>query len=296
MSSPEPKLLKYILANSADLTDRGLPDRFELLHTSDEGHTRLGVYRLADYKDEQSEVLAQEMWDAAEADADTRGVGMMQRYAVVTFRGVDDHDNESQLAFNMQGRSTALRNWPKDSDSPTAKGLQAQQMRHNENMMQMLVQSTEASTSRLVQENQRLRARCEYLETKFTEMVETYQSLADRSHERKMDEKREEARSERHEQMMGVVMSTSQLFAAKFLGGASPIANSLPAAAARDLSISNFMQQLSEEEIKAVMANLRPANQQTLLHIYMSYKEDAEKQAQAKADKAKAKNGAESRP
>lgn len=268
-----------------DITEDGGPHRFELFHTDEEGATRLNIYRMESFADAEPGDLAQEIWDTAESDADTRGIGMHQRYSIVLFRNEDDREHEAQCAFNMRGSSRALDNFSgADSEKATAKGFQAQQMRHTEILMKQLLEQSEATSGRLMRENEKLRQRVEFLENKFGSMLEMQQDLMDRSHQRKLEEAKQDAAARRHEELMAAALSMSKLLAAKYMGGAGGIVKNLPASAARDGAIGNLLGNLDHEEMNRVINSLRPENQAVLLQLYNSYREDYEKQEQQKPE------------
>lgn len=278
MSAVDSSLLKFVVQQCSDLTDQGLPHRLELFHANEEGASRLNVYRLEAYADGEPEDLAQEVWECAENDAATRGIGMNQRYTLLMFRNEPDRENECQTSFNLRGRGSTAQLFAGDTDGATPKGLQAQQMRHSETLMQMLVQQAEMTHQRLLTENQRLRVRNEMLEKRFLDMAEAQQDLLDRSHERKLEEARETAKAQRHEQMMGTLLSVGQLFGAKLLAGDGPggtlIAGNMPAEAARSKAIGTLLANLSQEEAAKVISSLKPDNQLALIELYKTFKED----------------------
>lgn len=269
---------EWITRYTADLTAEGTPHRFELWHATEEGGVRLETMVLADYEEGTDPAdLAQELWDTSEKDAGSRTVGMVQRYVIMVFRNQGDTENEAQLAFNLQGRSTVGNVLGGDTDRPNDKGLLGQLMRHTEALQQMLNQQTEISMGRTGRELDRSRQRVEFLETKLGEMHDLREELLDRQHERELDRAREEARARRHEEMMTLVMSLGQLAAAKFLGPAgAAVAGNMPAQAARDGAIAKLLANMTQEEVAGVLGALRPNNQSNLLALYASYKEDFE--------------------
>lgn len=280
MSLVNSDILKFVLKHKNDLTSLGLPHRFELFHASEDGASRLNVFRMEVYETSESEDLAQEIWDCAEADAKTRTVGMNQRYALLMFRQEEDREHEAQLAFNIRGMSNSEYSFAGNSDKASPQGLQAQQMRHNEHLISMMTQQTEVTHGRLVRECDRMRARCEHLENKFSEMLNIREALEDKSHERKLEMQREMVKASRQEQVSNLFMTMAPLLAAKFLGGGGAIAGNLPAQASRDTAIGSLLGSLSADEMGKILGALTPENQQSLMQIYASYKEDFDQKEQ----------------
>ena len=283
MGAVDSNVTKYVTTQCSDLTEDGLPHRLELYHTGDEGRERLGVYKLSDYDDgpEPTEI-AQEIWDSAEANANTLTIGAAQRFIVATFRKEEDREQESAHAFVIRGRTNALGGLTGDSDSSSPKGLLGQLMRHNEHHHTLAMQHMVESSNALRRDNERLRTRVEHLESKLAETYEARESLMDRSHARKLEEAKEQARAQRHEQMMGMLTSMGPLLLSKFLAGSAPTLANPNAAAARDQSIMGFISSLDQSEVEAIFNALSVEKKGVLLQLLSSYKEDYEKQESLK--------------
>lgn len=285
MGAVDTSVTKYVTTQCADLTTQGLPHRFELYHTGDEGRERLGVYKLSDYEEElEPTEIAQEMWDSAEANANTLTIGAAQRFIIATFRNEEDREQESFHPFIVRGRTNALGGLTGDSDSSSPKGLLGQLMRHNEHHHTLAMQHMVESSNALRRDNERLRTRVEHLEGKLAEGYQAREELMDRSHTRKLEEAKELAKAQRHEQLMGIVMSMAPLLASKFLAGGAPILANSNASAARDQSIMGFISSLESEEVEAIFNALSVEKKGVLIQLLSSYKEDYEKQESQKPE------------
>ena len=133
--------------------------------------------------------LAQEIQDAAERDAQSRTSGQPQRYVVFAYRGTEAM-HESQHAFLVKV-DVPLARFGDDSEPATEKGVISHYMRHDENVHRLLMSAGDALLGKLAVDLERERACRVKAEELNWSMIEKYQTLLDREHERRVDEAKE---------------------------------------------------------------------------------------------------------
>lgn len=286
MSTPDETVTAKVKAWLNDITGDGIIHRITLHHAVEGGGPEiLGVVRVSD-SDDPFDVV-QEIWDMAVNDAESRMTGSMQRYVMVAYRS-DVEEPEGQHPFLMNGRANPdLMGGSTEGPNPT--GHMGQLMRHTEKLHGSVMHLTEMTAGRLARDLEAERKIRMRLEDERMKTMETVQELADRKHERDLENKREEARQRRHDEMLAVATSMLPLMVGKFLQ--SPGGPQLPAAGARDEAVHNLLKGLSEAEAMGVMGALKPHNQMTLMELYKAHKEKEEEKAavdSSETDKLKA--------
>lgn len=266
MSQPDQSIVKWLNRQSADLTEEGGVTHYALYHAvTGEDPESLERFRPGD----DSEVLAQEIWDLAEHDATTRTSGRWQRYVIYSFRGTDEP--VAQWAFKVLGKAVNIVS--EDSDPATEKGALGAVMAQNKALHNTLMQLTEATSGRLARDLEVERRKREASETKLMEMFEKMQSVEDRAHEREMEKAREIRAAQRHEQLMGMLTAAAPALLSQFLGARG---NGDGSSMMRDESIENLLGNLDSEEVNGVMNALKTHNRIALIPIYQAYRQKRE--------------------
>jgi len=255
-------------------------NRFELFHAVEgEGAERCQVFPTEESMNLAE--LAQQIWDVAETDAETRTAGMPQRYVLWSYHG-EAMEPQSQHPFTLRGRAAgALMTSSQDSEPATDRGERAQQMRQLENQHRMIMLMADSTAGRLVTELQREQARREAAETRMMEITRREQDLLDRKAERDLAVAKEESRQAVIHDLARSVMSFVPLLAAKFLAGTGPIAGTANGAA-RDQAVGRVLKNLSTEEIEGVMSNIKDKNKLAFIELYKSYRDDDAKEQEKK--------------
>jgi hypothetical protein len=256
-----------------DTTEEGSIVRIDLHHAIDGGSSEL-LGRVQVRDDQQTYEVSQELWDMASADSESRMVGQMQRYVMLAFRAKGE-EPDARLAFLIGGKAHSdLMGGA--TEGPTPPGHLGQLMRHNERLHGMMMQLSETTSGRMARDLEAERLRRMKLEEIHMKQFEMLQELSDRKHERDMEIRQEEKKNERHEQIMGMLMTMAPLIASKVLGpaGTAAAGPSLPAAGARDESIHQFLKTLDEQQVGTFLAALRPDQQIPLMEIYQAHMEE----------------------
>lgn len=166
----------------ADITEEGLPHRFELFHTVDGGAERLSILKLKEGADASD--VAQQLFDDAMHDMSTRD-NHAQRYTVGLFRTEEQQTPEQQFPFRIQPRIGM--NWTGgDTEQPTEKGERAQLMRMQNEGHQIIMKMAESFGGRMAHEVERVSKLNRELEEKLAKRNEDFEDLQDRRLDREL--------------------------------------------------------------------------------------------------------------
>ena len=271
MGAPTPGFVKWLTRFLADLTEEGMITRFELIHKVEAEHAdRLDIWRNDADSARDPQELAQEIQDSAERDAQSRTTGQPQRYVVCAYRGTAEL-HESQHAFLVKSTFHVTR-FGEDSEPATEKGVIAHYMRHDENVHRLLMSAGDSLLGKLAVDLERERACRIKAEELNWSMVEKYQTLLDREHERRVDEAKELMKARRLDELMGVATALLPIFATKFLGqagGQEP--KRMEISDPKDAAIRRFFANLSETEISGILGSLSGANQIALAELHRAF-------------------------
>lgn len=179
----------------ADLTEEGLPHRFELFHTVDGHAERMHIERMKEGSEAGD--IAQILYDTARHDADTRNGGH-QRYTVALFRSESQSEPEVQFPFRIQPRAGS--SWSGgDTEQPTERGERAQVLRIQNEGHALIMRMADAVGGRLTHALDKERERSERLERELQRRNLEFEDLQDR----RMDREVERAGRLMREKMMG---------------------------------------------------------------------------------------------
>jgi hypothetical protein len=193
-----------------------------------------------------------------------------QRYIVYAYRGTAEL-HESQHAFLVKSTFHVTR-FGEDSEPATEKGVIAHYMRHDENVHRLLMSAGDSLLGKLSVDLERERACRIKAEELNWSMVEKYQTLLDREHERRVDEAKELMKARRLDELMGVATALLPIFATKFLGQASgQEPKRMETTDPKDAAIRRFFANLSETEISGILGCLSGANQIALAELHRAF-------------------------
>lgn len=309
-------VVNWVTKRRTDLTDGGMISRFELWHAVDgEVSERLGLYEMETRDEEEDpEDLVQEIWNDASEDASTRPQGSYQRYVIKAYRG-ESHEPDEAKAFSLTGScvSSAMGG----TESPTPRGLMAQEMRQNDNLHGMMMRMAEGTAGQLASDLQKSREENANLLLQRSRLLEIEQRLLDRTHEREMDRQERKQAAERMDMVLGMItnfapMILSKLFenkpmpaalgAAMGMAGApagpprapaampSPEQQQVEAAQAarvrrvlaRDAGIGNLLGTLDADQVGKLANLLRPDQAMGFMQVYQDFAEEHRAAEEAK--------------
>lgn len=287
-------LTKWITRMMADLTEEGLPQRFELFHTVDGSAERLSICRVKEGSDASD--IAQTLYDEARNDMDTR-TGGHQRYTVALFRSENQSEPEVQFPFRLQPRIGSA--WTGgDTEQPTEKGERAQQMRMTNDMHNMMMRYAGTLGGQLSEALEKERAERQRLEEKLSKQAAEFEDLQDRRLERQLMRDERIARDKMLLDVVGSLTPIIPIVAGKLLGGLmkdkngheSPAAKALiPAdaeARSREVLLKELFSNLSDEEKKGLFGALKPMHRIALFEVGGAAEKITDDLSRATFDKA----------
>lgn len=317
MSAPNKSVVEWVTKRRTTMSeDQELVSRFELWHAVDgEVSEPLGRYEMETRDDdEDAEDLVQEIWNDAQSDATTRPQGSYQRYVIKSFRGARETDQADETrAFAITG--TAVSSAMGGTESPTPRGMMAQEMRQNDNLHGMVIRLADASAGQLAQQLRESREENANLLSQRSRLLDIEQRLLDRAHEREMDKLERQKSGERMDMVLGMLttfapMILGKLFEGKGLpagigamlgGGGSPgapspnpsppapgppggldpeQANRVRRVFARDAGIGSLLGTLEPSQLQTMAGALRPDQAMGFLQLYQDFRaEHAESEA-----------------
>ena len=259
----------------ADITEEGLPNRFELYHTVDGGAERLEIIRMKEGIDAAD--VAQQLYDSARHDMETRE-SRAQRYTVALFRSEEQQSPEVQFPFRVQPRPGA--NWNGgDTEQPTERGEKAQIMRVQNETHSIMMRMAETFGGRMAAEVERVTRMNRELEDKLRKRDEDFEDLQDRRLDREL------ARAEilQRQKFYGDVMSSLLPLVPHIAGGLlgkvfgekngkeSPVAKSLvpknAEAMSRETILRDLFLNLDDKEKQGLVESLLPMHRMVLVSL-----------------------------
>ena len=200
--------------------DQELVSRFELWHAVDgEVSEPLGRYDMETRDDDEDpDDLVQEIWNDAHHDASTRPQGSYQRYVIKAFRG----EGSSEMPDETRGfavTGSAVSSAMGGTESPTPRGMMAQEMRQNDNLHGMVIRLADASAGQLAAQLRESREECANLMSQRSRLLDIEQRLLDRSHEREMDKMERAKSGERMDMVLGMITTFGPMILSKLFEG-----------------------------------------------------------------------------
>lgn len=278
MPFPSDHFKHWLKRQMSFISEEGQIEKFVLFHVLDggEGKEQLDVFPIESGRN--LDEFAQEIFEAARHDTESRMTQTIQQYIVAGFLPEQEEPHCQHPIIIRPLRN--YREEPTDTEPANEKGIVSQLMRHNEALAKNLQFVTESTYVRVARELEMERNRNKALEDQRIANFEKMQELLDRQIERDIAASREMAQSKRQESLMNMAVSLMPLLVSKFIGGNVPGASkgSLAASSARDMAIKNLLSGLSQEEMIGITSSLTPENQMMLLEVMKDYQGLEEKE------------------
>jgi len=305
MSVPHKSIVDWVTKRRTSMSeDQELVSRFELWHAVDgDVSTPLGRYDMETRDDDEDpEDLVVEIWNDASHDAATRPQGSYQRYVIKAFRGEGSSempDETRGFALNGSAVSSAMGG----TESPTPRGMMAQEMRQNDNLHGMVIRLADASAGQLAAQLRESREEVSNLMAQRSRLLDIEQRLLDRTHEREMDKIERNKSAERMDMVLGMItnfapMILSKLFEGKGVPGpigalmsaagegqpgasrtgeqgpAPGAADRVRRAMARDAGLGNLLGTLEANQLQAIAGHLRPDQAMGFMQLYEDFRSE----------------------
>jgi hypothetical protein len=157
-------------------------------------------------------------------------------------------------------------------EAPNEKGISAQQMRHNEKLVNKVVEAVEI-VSKHAKETQREQAKRIFdLEKTLMGNWEQFMRLQDVSHERNLEMRKLEKDENRKDEMAGFLMSTGQIMANKLLGAkVFEKQNTTPIEQTLFAFFNTFTPEQVEDILKTNTIQLNMSQRMGFLHMFQTF-------------------------
>jgi len=276
MSAVSPTVSKWIQRLLADVSEDGLPNRIELIHTID-GHDgdTCQIFPLEGGSVDK-DMLAEEIWAVAEHDASIRPSGVPNRYVLRAFMLDDDAKPVATHPFVIRGKQgvAALGD---ASDSPTERGERGMFMRHTEALTRVAVNTVKESYDRVVTElDTERRGRMKAEEMLWSNLT-VMQDLLDRKSERERAEAQNLAQIQNRNELTRSLLAFAPVVVSHFMKGDKSGASNM-----RDMAVKGLLKGLSEAELTRIAGGLSPQNQLLFFELFKSYAEEEKKEQESR--------------
>lgn len=298
-------LERWVERLAKDLTPGGLISRIELMHVLEEGGERLTTIDMESRPaDEDAGCIAQELWEEAWEHAETQPEGTAQRYVVRAYRGESQNPEESK-SFIINGSCVSSLVGGL-SDAPTARGMTAQDMRHNETLHAMVIRLCEASSVSLARQLTTERAEADRLRARIRS-----------DEDQRMEWQRQQASDARLDQLLQMCLSLAPMVVSKLMtpspmppsppamggtgsagrgepptsngpnghrpnGGAGTEESANVSSAMRDVAVGQVLSTLTKDQIETILSCLDQTQALALMEIYSSFRDEATRKATRK--------------
>jgi hypothetical protein len=268
MGIPKESLIKWVSRHLANISEDGSVNHFELAYDGGES----GLLRLEQFSVEGDDTpdaaeISTIINDVAETDASSRR-GPSHLYAVMAFYG-DDADHSSLTRFRLVGKAS-LRDEEIETEPGTEKGVTAQLMRHNEQIMMTMHRVVEATMGKLASDLDAERAKRERLEARSEDIAKLREELLDRKDERDAKAAAAAQNAERMNQILSMLMSQAPLLLAAVVGAVKKKASSDAPASKEPSLLESFkalLDEVDEQKLVKFAASLETPQQLKLLEL-----------------------------
>ena len=232
------------------------PIRFELRQLGG-GESR--VADIDDFAGKSPEDIIDQLYDLANDDAHAfRG---LVKYAVLAY--ADDGPYISRAFFSVEGRGMES-DFIEESEAPNEKGQMSQTLRHNEAYTRLTLS---ALNSLIHTQSRNLDKKDEQLNKLMDQhfrVIEAYEHLMDRAFERQMQLREQE----KTEQMKEALLEKVGVFLPVLAGKLLPQSNN---PVAGEEHILTLIASLTEDQIAALGAVLKPEQAASFIELYKTY-------------------------
>jgi hypothetical protein len=211
------------------------------------------------------DVLAGQIMDAAQADADSVG-GSVQMYAL--YAAFKDSDYVPRKIFRVSPQTDFDRD-VSPSEPPTEKGIAAQTMRHLEAVFRTSTASQGYLFSLLERQVQRLQDKDERADQQKIDMMLLIQDVIDGAHSRRLEERKAEASQGMKENALEYLKVAAPIILNRLAG--KPV---LPEKNKAFMLMASLLENLRPEQQAFLRDGLDPAQLTVLAEIMGEYEKD----------------------
>lgn len=268
--TPQESLQKFIARQLLLVHESGGVTRLELYHAAGDTSERLQMFPVVT-GESTSEDLATDIFDVAVQDRNARASSQPERYGVAAFIDGDEQP-VGQTIVSLEGtRPIASAITFDDTEPPNIKGVTGQLMRHNEQMMKVMLGLTEVTTGRLMSDLTATRGQLDRMMSQAEEVRALREEALDGKQTRELQGAQAIQKAKRIDQIGGMLVTMAPMVLASFFGGkGKPGAQ----ASAMEQAIKALLGNLNEKEITGIFSSLSQPNQMALMQLYKTFKDE----------------------
>lgn len=268
--TPQESLQKFIARQLLLVHESGGVTRLELYHAAGDTSERLQMFPVVT-GESTSEDLATDIFDVAVQDRNARASSQPERYGVAAFIDGDEQP-VGQTIVSLEGtRPIASAITFDDTEPPNIKGVTGQLMRHNEQMMKVMLGLTEVTTGRLMSDLTATRGQLDRMMSQAEEVRALREEALDGKQTRELQGAQAIQKAKRIDQIGGMLVTMAPMVLASFFGGkGKPGAQ----ASAMEQAIKALLGNLNEKEISGIFSSLSQPNQMALMQLYKTFKDE----------------------
>ena len=229
------------------------------------------------------EDLAEEIFQTAIADGEEHDGPT--KYTVLSYYGGQDYPSGRCPATTVLSAKRSDGDY-QETEMPNSRGFAAQQMRHNEALMRMLVSSGSTHMQHMERLLGKAYERIEGLEEERGGLLEVFETLQQNTHTRELENRDQDARLQNREDMLEQIKVLLPTVVNKLSGQKLLPEKTTP----RDEIVHNLLASLNPDQLATLQAMLTPAQLAGFSELYQG----EAKKAEAKLAQKAAKKGARS--
>jgi len=276
--TPQETLQKFIARQLVIVHESGGVSRFDLFHAAGDTSERLQMFPVVS-GETTSEELAGDIYDVALQDRNARTSGQPERYGLAAFiEGSEEPVGQSIFVLEGVKSMTSIVTFD-DTEPPSIKGVTGQLMRHNEQMMKIMLGLTEVTTGRLMSDLTATRSQLDRMQERAEEVRLLREEALDGKQARELSGAVSIQKAKRMDQIGGMLVSMAPMVLSSiFAGKGKPGAQ----AGAMEQAIKALLANLNEKEITGIFGALSAPNQMALMELYKTFKSEVKQDDQSK--------------
>lgn len=276
--TPQESLQKFISRQLLLVHESGGVTRLELYHAAGDTSERLQMFQVVT-GESTSEDLATDIYDVAVQDRNARASSQPERYGVAAFIDGDEQP-VGQTILSLEGtRPVASAITFDDTEPPNIKGVTGQLMRHNEQMMKVMLGLTEVTTGRLMSDLTATRGQLDRMLSQAEEVRALREEALDGKQTRELQGAQAIQKAKRIDQIGGMLVTMAPMVLSSFFAGkGKPGAQ----ASAMEQAIKALLANLNEKEINGIFSSLSQPNQMALMQLYKTFKDEVKQEDQGR--------------
>jgi uncharacterized protein YidB (DUF937 family) len=215
------------------------------------------------------EDLAEELFQTAVADGEEHDGPT--KYTVLAYYGGQEYPSGRCPATTILSAKRSDGDY-QETEPANGRGFAAQQMRHNEALMRMLVGSANTQSQHTIRALEKAYSRIEGLEEERGGLLEVFERLQQNSHERELENRDQDARLRNREDMLEQLKVLLPTVVNKLSGQKLLPEKTTP----RDEIVHNLLASLNSDQLSTIQAMLTPAQLAGFAELYEAEAKKAE--------------------